>query len=90
MASVGIVVGTFLIFFEAVGRYLDSADLDDLEDEDGEEDEDEESWYIPLGWSKPKPRTYYKASDPEWQGFLKIAKDPKEREHIQSESHASE
>jgi hypothetical protein len=84
---VGIVAGTVLIYLEAFARHLDSLDLDDLEeeyDEEDEEAEEEDSWFIPLGWAKPKPREFYRASDPEWQGFLKVAKDPKEREHIQS------
>jgi hypothetical protein len=48
-------------------------------DENGEvilpEEPPEDAWIIPLGWAKECPPTYYKGSDPEWQAFVKFAKD---------------
>ena len=45
---------------------------------DGDEFEemDENSFFIPAGWPSRQPRTFYKASDPEWQEFRKLSKDP--------------
>ncbi|KAI9880140.1 MAG: UAA transporter [Pleopsidium flavum] len=31
--------------------------------------------FIPLGWARQCPRTFYKGSDPEWQSFLAFAQD---------------
>ncbi|KAF2723235.1 hypothetical protein K431DRAFT_283042 [Polychaeton citri CBS 116435] len=36
---------------------------------------DEDSTFIPMTWAQKRPRTYYKGSDPEWQEFVKVAKD---------------
>ncbi|CAI6282603.1 unnamed protein product [Periconia digitata] len=48
----------------------------DEEEDDDEDDEDEEVlFFFPTGLSKPKPRTFYKGSDPEWQEFIKFAPD---------------
>lgn len=46
----------------------------------GEENEDE--WIIPISWPKELPRTYYKASDPEWQAFVKFMQNPGEQKRV--------
>ena len=39
----------------------------------------EDAIFIPLGFAHPRPQTYYKATDPEWQSFIEYRKD-RERE----------
>ncbi|KAF4311057.1 hypothetical protein GTA08_BOTSDO13236 [Botryosphaeria dothidea] len=63
--------------------------VDEEEAEEGDEDdwdEDEEyeddGLFIPLGWTKPVPRSFYRGSDPEWQEFRKVASDSKRHEQI--------
>lgn len=46
----------------------------ELTSEDLEADED--SIFIPMTWAEKLPRTFYKGSDPEWQEFLKVSKNP--------------
>ncbi|KAI9695644.1 MAG: hypothetical protein M1820_008491 [Bogoriella megaspora] len=55
--------------------------------EDGEDDyeSDEDSLFIPLGFAKKKERTYYKGSDPEWQEFLKLARDKTRHQRVQND-----
>jgi hypothetical protein len=56
------------------------------EDEDEEDEEDVEPLlFLPTGLSRPKARTFYKGSDPEWQEFMRIAKDPELRKKIKCE-----
>ncbi|KAF2627768.1 hypothetical protein BU25DRAFT_410424 [Macroventuria anomochaeta] len=61
------------------------------EDEDGdEEDEDEEEYddailFLPTGFSRLKPKTFYKGSDPEWQEFKKVSQDKARIERIRQE-----
>lgn len=46
--------------------------------EEHEEDDDEDDGtilFLPTGLSRPKPTTFYRGSDPEWQEFKKIASD---------------
>lgn len=54
---------------------------------DEEEDEfaDEDSWFIPMTWATKLPRVFYKGSDPEWQEFVKIAKDKPLHKKLQDE-----
>ncbi|GIZ43723.1 hypothetical protein CKM354_000694000 [Cercospora kikuchii] len=69
--------------------------LDEMVDEEMEGDEEEEveddgyahpdSLFIPLTWSTKLPRTFYRGSDPEWQEFIKIAKDKERHTKIQNE-----
>jgi hypothetical protein len=50
-------------------------------DDDTTDEEDEEGeavLFLPTGFSRPKAKTFWKGSDPEWQEFRKIAQD-KER-----------
>ena len=37
----------------------------------------EDAYFIPLGFARRRPQTYYKGSDPEWQGFIEFSKDRK-------------
>jgi hypothetical protein len=47
----------------------------DEESDDDDEDYDDAILFLPTGFSRPKPRTFYKGSDPEWQEFRKVATD---------------
>jgi hypothetical protein len=58
---------------------------EDSEDEDDEEDDyDDALIFLPTGFSRPRPQTYYKGSDPEWQEFKKVATDRPRVVKIQS------
>lgn len=46
---------------------------------------DEENTFIPLTWSRKLPRSYYRGSDPEWQDFIKVAKDKSRHKKVQDE-----
>ncbi|KAJ8115474.1 hypothetical protein OPT61_g2885 [Boeremia exigua] len=67
--------------------------LDEVDDEEANqegEDEDEEDYddailFFPTGLSRPKPITYYKGSDPEWQEFKRVVQDEKRREKIRQD-----
>ena len=65
-------------------RKLDSV-LDDveLEPEDGDEDS---SLFIPLSFPKVLPQEYYKATDPEWQEFVKFSKDAKRKKSVRGKA----
>ena len=54
---------------------------------DAEDDEfaEEENTFIPMTWPTKLPRTFYKGSDPEWQEFVKIAKDKPRHKKLQDE-----
>ncbi|KAF2456811.1 hypothetical protein BDY21DRAFT_346158 [Lineolata rhizophorae] len=54
-------------------------------DEEAELEEEipEESIFIPIGWAKRKPQTFYRGSDPEWQEFLRLAGDIKRQHGLQ-------
>jgi hypothetical protein len=45
--------------------------------------EELEPLFIPLGWPKELPQTFYKGSDPEWQSFLAFNRDPKKAAALQ-------
>lgn len=45
----------------------------------------EDSTFIPLTWSTKQPRTFYRGSDPEWQEFIRIARDTTLHKKIQDE-----
>ncbi|KAF2636368.1 hypothetical protein P280DRAFT_378860, partial [Massarina eburnea CBS 473.64] len=55
------------------------------EEEDEDEDEEEGLIFFPTGFSRPKPRTFYKGSDPEWQEFVKLARDRNRINRIRGE-----
>ena len=42
----------------------------------------EDAWFIPLGWARQMPPTFYKGSDPEWQSFVDFSKDKKKNAAI--------
>jgi hypothetical protein len=47
---------------------------EEVEDEEEEEEEyDDAILFLPTGFSRPRRKTFYKGSDPEWQAFKKIA-----------------
>jgi hypothetical protein len=50
-------------------------DASEAEEEEDEEEDEDIILFLPTGFSRPKPRTFYKGSDPEWQEFIKLAKD---------------
>ncbi|KAK4565357.1 hypothetical protein LTR86_003974 [Recurvomyces mirabilis] len=56
-----------------------------------EEDEEDLLWalddstFVPMTWAKKLPRSFYKGSDPEWQEFVKVAKDKSRHKKIQNE-----
>ena len=39
------------------------------------EEPPEDSWFIPLGWARQRPQTFYKGHDPEWQSFLEFSQN---------------
>ena len=66
-------------------------------EEDGQADEDEaeveipetmpeDAIFIPLGFARQQPETYYKATDPEWQSFIEYRKDREREPAIKSTS----
>jgi len=52
------------------------------EDEDEDEDYDDTLLFLPTGLSRPRPKTFYRGSDPEWQEFRKLASDRPRAEKI--------
>ncbi|KAJ4287212.1 hypothetical protein N0V90_012610 [Kalmusia sp. IMI 367209] len=64
----------------------DEQDDEDEEEEDDYDDEDDEGLiFFPTGFSRPKPRTYYRGSDPEWQEFIRLAPDRQRMDKIRGE-----
>ena len=59
----------------------------EVQEAEEEEDEfaDEDSTFIPMTWATKLPRTFYKGTDPEWQEFVKVAKDKPRHKKLQSE-----
>jgi hypothetical protein len=55
------------------------------EEEEEDDDEDHILLVIPTGLSRPKPRTFYKGSDPEWQSFKSISQDRERCKRIRDE-----
>jgi len=39
------------------------------------DDDTDDSIFIPLGRTRPRPKVYYKGSDQEWQSFMEFAHD---------------
>ncbi|KAK3208537.1 hypothetical protein GRF29_77g1000491 [Pseudopithomyces chartarum] len=68
-------------------EYDNGDDDDDNDDEDGEEEEEEDDSLIffPTGFSRPRPRRFYKGSDPEWQTFARLAPDRQRLDKIRGE-----
>ena len=57
---------------------------------DDEDEEDNAILFLPTGFARPGPRTYYKGSDPEWQMFKQIASDRTRANKIRRKYHAVE
>lgn len=64
----------------------DGHEVAEDESEDTGKDEDEvqvpdtmpeDARFIPLGFARQRPQTFYRGSDPEWQSFIEFAKDRK-------------
>lgn len=65
-------------------RAVDKAD-DEEDDEDlVPEEQPDDAWFIPLGLAQQIPQTFYRGDDPEWQSFVKFAKDRERSEHVKS------
>ncbi|PVI08098.1 hypothetical protein DM02DRAFT_579222 [Periconia macrospinosa] len=60
-------------------------DEDEFEEYEEDEDEEETLFFFPTGLSRLKPQEFYKASDPEWQEFVKIAPDRKRVDKIRAQ-----
>ncbi|KAF2831385.1 hypothetical protein CC86DRAFT_342165 [Ophiobolus disseminans] len=63
----------------------DSAGEESEEEYEDDEDDDDALLFLPTGFSRPKPKTFYKGSDPEWQEFRKVATDRPRVEKIRNE-----
>lgn len=63
--------------------------LDELDEEEAQhEDSDyvvEGSLFIPMTWATKVPRSFYRGSDPEWQEFVKVAKDKERLQKIKND-----
>jgi hypothetical protein len=59
----------------------------EIKDEEEDEDEEVEDCLIffPTGFSRPRPRTFYRGSDPEWQTFTRLAPDRQRIDKIRGE-----
>ncbi|KAL1794654.1 hypothetical protein ACET3X_006470 [Alternaria dauci] len=57
----------------------------DDEDEDDDEDDDDALLFLPIGLSRPRPKQYWRGSDPEWQEFRKLASDRPRVDKIRKE-----
>jgi len=97
LATIGLYAGIPYVFLNLTLQYFD-AEVELLDQEEAEESHNgaledakesdfanEDSLFIPMTWAKKMPRTYYKGSDPEWQEFIKIAKDRPRHKTIQDE-----
>ncbi|KAL5409784.1 hypothetical protein PMIN03_005770 [Paraphaeosphaeria minitans] len=65
----------------------EEAEWEVQDNEEGEEEEEEEEslLFFPTGFSRPKPRSFYRGSDPEWQTFVRLARDRPRVEKIRGE-----
>jgi hypothetical protein len=69
---------------DKAGRWM-TVGKDGKEQEHEEEEEEEEMeslLFFPTGLSRPKPKTFYKGSDPEWQAFKRLGQDPERQTRI--------
>jgi hypothetical protein len=55
----------------------------DVQTEEGDEEEVEDGLFIPCGWPKKQPRSFYRASDPEWKEFIKFSKETERHKDVQ-------
>lgn len=66
-------------------QHEEEGEWEEQEESDEDEFADEESTFIPMTWMTKLPRSFYKGSDPEWQEFVKIAKDRPRHKKIQND-----
>lgn len=99
IATIGLYGGAIYAYLNLMAKYLDITieKLDEMELEDEEEEgvdeedqegpfyADENSTFIPMTWATKQARTFYKGSDPEWQEFVKMAKDKPRQKKIHEE-----
>ena len=57
--------------------------------DDEDEDDDGAILFLPTGFSRPRRKTFYKGSDPEWQDFKRIASDRPRVEKIRGMHHCA-
>ncbi|KAF1839972.1 uncharacterized protein K460DRAFT_371935 [Cucurbitaria berberidis CBS 394.84] len=57
----------------------------EVDEEEDEDYEDDALLFLPTGFSRPRPKTFYRGSDPEWQEFKKLATDRPRVEKIRGE-----
>lgn len=62
----------------------DEAGQEVEEEYEDDEDYDDAILFLPTGFSRPKPKTFYRGSDPEWQEYRKLAADRPRVEKIRS------
>ena len=68
------------------GREVAEDDEEEYDDDDQEEDDEEEGLiFFPTGFSRPRPRQFYRGSDPEWQTFVRLCKDRQRMDKIRGE-----
>ncbi|KAF2442161.1 hypothetical protein P171DRAFT_417105 [Karstenula rhodostoma CBS 690.94] len=67
------------------GREITDEEEGEWEEQDDEEEEDEGLIFLPTGFSRPRPRSYYRGSDPEWQTFVRLAQDRPRVDKIRGE-----
>jgi hypothetical protein len=70
---------------------LDDDDAENLAEpmelsDDEMQDQLDNARFFPLTWATKLPRTYYDGNDPEWQEFIRIAKDKETREKIKEDA----
>ncbi|CAK4033412.1 Hypothetical predicted protein [Lecanosticta acicola] len=93
----GLYLGAIIGYGTILSRYI-TVEVEVLGDDGEEESQDagagereddefveEDSLFIPMTWAKKMPRTFYKGSDPEWQEFIKMAKDKQRQKKVQDE-----
>jgi len=44
----------------------------------------EDAIFVPLGFARQLPQTFYKGTDPEWQSFIEFSKDKKRSQLVRS------
>jgi hypothetical protein len=79
-----VVLDPLLDWAEAEWDSLSEKEKQELEDQTDEE-EDEPILFLPFPFTTKKTASPpYKGTDPEWQEFLKLNKDPKKQKEIKS------
>jgi hypothetical protein len=67
------------------GREIKDEEEDEWEEQDDDEEEDDGLIFFPTGFSRPRPRTFYRGSDPEWQTFTRLAPNRQRIDKIRGE-----